>query len=167
MKKALSVASDILEILTVVCFLILASLIFFQIGGRWVGLKGIGWTDEMISCFTTWMVFLGLAYMCERDGHIQITMLQDAMPGWTKHIMVIVVRLANIVCGIAMTYSGYTWTRSTATKMTPTLQVSYNIWYSSVWICGAIFTVFAVAKLVETIVSMTAKEPASPAVETP
>ena len=167
MKKALNVASNFLELLTIACFLALAALIFFQIGGRWLGLKGIGWTDEMVSCFTTWMVFLGLAYMCERDGHIRITMLQDVVPAWTRNAMMIVVRLANIVCGIAMTYSGFTWTRSTATKITPTLQIPYNIWYSSVWICGVIFTVFAIAKFIETIVAMTAKEPSPTISEAP
>lgn len=162
MKKVLSAVSNFLEILTIICFLVLAALIFFQIGGRWLGIKGIGWTDEMISCFTTWMVFLGLAYMCERDGHIQITMLQDVLPAWAKSIMVIVIRVANVLCGIAMAYSGYIWTRSTATKITPSLQISYNIWYSSVWICSALFTVFAIAKLIETIVAMKAEKPSLP-----
>ncbi len=157
MKKALNSLSRVLELLTIACFLVLAALIFFQIGGRWIGLKGIGWTDEIISCFTTWMVFLGIAYMCERDGHIQITMLQDAVPAWMKKAMRIVIRIACIACGLAMTYSGCVWTRSTATKITPTLQISYNIWYNSVWICGAVFTLFAVAKLFESIASPEAK----------
>ena len=158
MKKILGAVCNFLEILTVVCFLVLAALIFFQISGRWLGLKNIGWTDEMISCFTTWMVFLGLAYMCERDGHIRITMLQDALPAWMKTALMIVVRLVNVACGVAMAYSGFIWTRSTATKITPTLQISYNIWYSSVWICSALFTVFALAKLIETVVAIRSKE---------
>ncbi len=151
MKKVLRGVSNLLEILTIISFLVLASLIIFQIAGRWTGIKGIGWTDEMISCFTTWMVFLGLAYLCELDGHIQITMLQDVLPAWAKRTMMITVRLVNIGCGLAITYSGLSWTRSTATKITPSLQIHYNIWYNAVWICGAFFTLFALVKLFETI----------------
>lgn len=158
MKKALSALSNVLELLTIACFLILAGLIFFQIGGRWLGIKGIGWTDEMISCFTTWMVFLGLAYMCERDGHIQITMLQETFSAPIRAVLVIAVRLVTVVCGVAMLYSGHIWTQSTATKITPTLQIHYNLWYSSVWICSALFTLFALAKLFETIVSLSGKK---------
>ncbi len=155
MKKMLGAVCNILEIITIACFLILAALIFFQIAGRWTGLRSIGWTDEMISCFTTWMVFLGLAYMGQRDGHIQITMLQDVLPVWIRKVMVIAVRLATIACGVAMTYSGHIWTKSTATKITSNLQIHYNIWYNAVWICSAFFTVFAVVKLIETIVAET------------
>ncbi|MCL2001583.1 MAG: TRAP transporter small permease [Planctomycetes bacterium] len=158
MKKALGAASNIMEILTVACFLILAALVFLQIGGRWFGIRNIGWTEEMVSCFTTWMVFLGLAYLCERDGHIKITMLQDALPAWMKTIMMLVARSASILCGIAMTYSGYIWARSNATKITPSLQISYNIWYRAIWVCGIIFTVFALVKLFETMVSSTSKK---------
>lgn len=157
-KKVLDAVSNVMEILTIVCFLILAGLVFFQISGRWVDLKGIGWTDEMISCFTTWMVFLGIAYMCQRDGHIQITMLQDVLPRWLKTFLVVLIRLLNVACGVAITYSGLVWTKSTATKLTSFLQISFNLWYNAVWICGGIFTLFAVAKLLETIVSLSPKK---------
>lgn len=157
-KKVLGAISNIMEILTIVCFLVLAFLVFFQISGRWVDLKDIGWTDEMVSCFTTWMVFMGVAYMCERDGHIQITMLQDVLPRWMKTFLVVLIRLLNIACGVAITYSGLVWTKSTATKLTSFLQISFNIWYNAVWICGGIFTLFAVAKLLESLASLNAEK---------
>jgi len=152
MKKIMKMTSSILEVLTVLCFLTLAGLVFLQIGGRWAGLHNLGWTDEIVSCFTTWMVFIGYAYMCERDEHICITMLQDVVPNWIKSIMVVIVRVANVLCGVAVLYSGIIWTKSTATKLTPGLQIHYNIWYNAIWVCSILFTVFAVVKLIETVI---------------
>lgn len=154
MKKVTKISCELLEDLAVICFIILIGLIFLQIGGRWVGLHNLGWTDEIISCFTTWMVYIGYAYMCGRDEHICITMLQDAVPNWVKNIMVLIVRVVNILCGIVILYGGIMWTKSTATKLTPNLQINYNLWYNAIWICSIIFTVLAAIKLIETILSL-------------
>ena len=154
MKKISKLAYDFLEVLAVLCFLILSGLVFLQIGGRWGGLNNLGWTDEIISCFTGWMVYLGYAYMCGRDEHICITMLQDAVPRWLKTILVLIVRVMNILCGAAILYGGLKWTESTATKLTPNLQINYNLWYNAIWICSIIFIIFAAIKLIETIIAL-------------
>jgi len=79
-------------------------------------------------------------------------MLQDVVPNWIKSIMVVIVRVANVLCGAAVLYSGIIWTKSTATKLTPGLQIHYNIWYNAIWVCSILFTVFAVVKLIETVI---------------
>ena len=154
MKKIARKFSSLLEVLTVLCFLTLAALVFLQIGGRWFRLNNLGWTDEIISCFTSWMVYIGYAYMCERDEHVCITMAQDAVPAWMGTIMRLLVRVMNVLCGIAILYGGIKWTQSTASKLTPNLQIHYNIWYSAIWICSIVFTIFAALKLIEAVTAL-------------
>ena len=43
-------------------------------------------------------------------------------------------------------------------KVTSVLQICYNLWYTSIWICSVLFTLFAPAKLPETIWSYIKKE---------
>lgn len=152
MRKALSILSKILEVLTVLCFLILAGITFLNIGGSWVGATNLGWTEEIISCFTTWMVFLGYAYLCERDQHVCVTILHDVAPEGVKNIMLLVIRVANILAGVVLVYGGWIWVRSNATKITSVLQLQYRYWYSAIYICSILFILFALEKLAEQVV---------------
>ena len=150
MKKAMHVLAQIIEMLTVICFVILGVLTFINLGSAWVGVNTV-WTDELISCFTTWMVFLGYSYLCEFDQHVSVTILHDYIPAGLKNVFDVIIRLVNIVCGIALTYSGYMWLTKNITKVTAVLQIEYKYWYCSIAVCSAVFTLFALAKLVEQI----------------
>lgn len=152
MKKVLHTVSKVLEALTIFCFLALAGITFLNLFGSWTGSTTLGWTEEIISCLTTWMVFLGYAYLCEQDKHVAVTILHDFVPAISGKIMMIVVRVANILTGIALTYGGWTWVRSNETKITSVLQIQYRYWYSAIYICSLLFTIFAIAKLVEEII---------------
>ncbi len=157
MKKALHKLAQLIEILTIICFVILGCLTLINIGGRWAGVN-LGWTDEIISCFTTWMVFLGYSYLCEYDQHVCVTILHDYIPSGAKKVLDVVVRIINIICGIALTYSGYAWLSKNLNKVTAVLQIQYKYWYCAIAVCSAVFTLFAVAKLVEQILLLLHKD---------
>ncbi|MBP7072594.1 MAG: TRAP transporter small permease [Clostridia bacterium] len=146
-SKYLNKFSKFLEYLTVITFLILVSLIIFQMSGRYLGLTGIGWTDEMVSCATTWMVFLGTSYLTERGGHISVSLLEDSLHGFKKNLLNTFIQIVNIICGIGLSYSGYVWSMSTANKLTNNLQIRYNIWFIAVCVFGVLFTFFSIFKL--------------------
>jgi len=153
MKKILHAVSAALEVLTVICFLILGAITLLNIAGSWTGATNLGWTEEMISCFTTWMVFLGYSYLCERDQHVCVTILHDVAPPAVTKVMMLLVRIANILAGVALFYGGWIWVRSNASKITSVLQIQYRYWYCAIYVCSILFTIFALEKLVEEIVS--------------
>ena len=157
MKKALHVLAQMIEILTVICFVVLGCLTLYNVISRWLG-GSTGWTDEIISCFTTWMVFLGYSYLCEFDQHVCVTILHDYITPGIKKIFDVIIRIVNVVCGMALTYSGYAWLTKNLNKVTPVLQLQYKYWYCAIAICSALFTLFALAKLVEQILLLFYKE---------
>lgn len=153
-KKVLHICSNVLEAATIICFLALAGITFLNIGGSWAGSTTLGWTEEIISCLTTWMVFLGYAYLCERDQHVAVTILHDSVSDTVKKILWIVIRIANIAAGVALIYGGYLWVQSNYNKITSVLQFPYRYMYSAIYISSIIFTVFALEKLIEQIVTL-------------
>lgn len=153
MKKILHSISAVLEVLTILCFLVLGGITILNIVGSWTGATNLGWTEEIISCFTTWMVFLGYCYLCERDQHVCVTILHDEVPRAVGKAMMLVVRAANILAGSALFYGGWIWVRSNAEKITSVLQIQYRYWYCAIYVCSILFTIFALEKLVEEIVS--------------
>ena len=157
MKKVFHICANILEALTILCFIVLAGITFLNIGGSWAGSTTLGWTEEIISCFTTWMVYLGYAYLCERDEHVAVTILHDSVPEGVKKIMWIIIRIANICAGVALVYGGWTWVQSNANKITSVLQFPYKYMYSAIYVSSILFTIFAAEKLVEQILGLKGK----------
>jgi TRAP-type C4-dicarboxylate transport system permease small subunit len=153
-SKFLSRFSKILEYLTIITFLILVMLIIFQMSGRYLGLTRIGWTDELVSCATTWMVFLGTSYLTERGGHISVTLLSDSLHGLRKNLLNMFIQIVNIICGIGLLYSGFVWSLSTASKTTNNLQIKYNIWFIAIFVFGVLFTFFTIFKLIDAFKSI-------------
>ena len=151
MKRVFHTISVILEVVTILCFLALAGITFLNIGGSWASSTTLGWTEEVISCLTTWMVFLGYAYLCERGQHVAVTILHDAISPGAKRVIELIISIVNILAGIALVYGGWGWVQSNATKITSVLQIQYKYWYSAIYVCSALFTLFSLEKLAEQI----------------
>ncbi len=148
-NKHLNRLSRALEILTAILFIFLIIIILIKIFGRFLGISGTGWTDEIISCFTTWMVFMGISYLTERGEHISVSLLEDSLGGIKKDFLKVIIRFINILCGFGVIFSGYFWSLSTIGKRTPYLQIYYNLWYVAVFIFGIFFTLFSIFKLID------------------
>lgn len=144
--KYLNRISKILELLTVIIFIILVLVILMQMISRYLSISKTGWTDEIISFATTWMVFLGTSYLVQRGEHISVTLLEDSLSGFRKNLLRVIIHISNILCGIGLLYSGYVWVLNTANKKTPYLQISYNLWYSAIFVFGVFFTLFSIFK---------------------
>ena len=157
-SKFLSRFSKVLEYFTVICFIILVILIIFQMSGRYLGLTRIGWTDEMVSCTTTWMVFMGTSYLTERGGHISVTLLSDSLQGFKKNLLNTFIQIVNIICGIGLSYSGFVWSLSTANKTTNNLQIKYNIWFIAIFLFGVLFTLFSIFKFADSLKVLSKKD---------
>ncbi len=158
LHKMLGRLSKTLEILSAAGLIVLFALIYLQMAGRYLGLSKLGWTDELVSCTTTWMVFLGTSYLTERGGHISINLFADSQHGIRKKLLLMLIQMINIVCGTAIIYSGYIWIGQTANKVTPYLQIEYNIWYAAILVFGILSTFFSVFKLIDAAAALFERE---------
>ncbi|HOE56038.1 MAG TPA: TRAP transporter small permease subunit [Bacillota bacterium] len=157
-SKYLNKFSKLLELFTVISFITLVIVILIQMASRYFKLTGTGWTDEIISCTTAWMVFLGTSYLAERGGHVSVSLLEDSLHGYKKSILRIVIQLVNVISGVILSYSGFIWSLSTANKRTQYLQIRYNIWYSAIFVFGILFAFFSIFKLLESFIVLFKKD---------
>ncbi len=154
LNKLLEKGSKVIEALAITSFLILFLLVLLQMLGRYLGLNGIGWTDEMISCFTTWMAALGMSYLAQRKWHVQVTILLEATKGVLNRLLRILIEGINVACGLAIAYSGRLWLANSAGKITAILQVQYVWWYSAILVFGCTFAFFSFFHLLASIVGL-------------
>jgi TRAP-type transport system small permease protein len=165
MKKISEKFSQILEALSVFCFIILFLLVVLQMLGRYLGIKNIGWTDELVSCFTTYMAFLGASYLAQRKSHVCVDLLSTSLKGIAAKTLNVVVEVINVVCGGGIAYSGLLWVKNTVGKKTPILQIQYNIWYVAIFIFGVLFTIFSLVNLFAEIKKLSEKDTSLETVE--
>lgn len=158
LKKSLEKFGKILELATSIAFIFLMLVVILQMIGRWFKMTGIGWTDEMVSCGTTWMVLLGCSYLAERGGHVRVDIFTEKLGGMFKKILEIVIQLLNLACGGFILYSGYLWLKNTVGKITPILQIQYSIWYSAILVFGILFTLFSLYKFCMAVQALFTKD---------
>lgn len=142
LDKMLKRLASLLERLTILSFLIIFVLVIIQMSGRFLRIS-IGWTDELISCFTTWLAMLGATYLAHSSEHVRIGLLTEKLGGLAKKLVLLAIEVLNTLCGVAFTYSGWIWVVSSMGKKTVYLQIHYNLWYISFMVFGVLFTLFS------------------------
>ena len=152
-EKKASIAhmvSLVLETVTIICFIVVLCMVLLQIISRIFHVATTSWTDEVLQFFMMYLVFIGSAFLVERNAHVQVNMLPAMFKGITRKIWDVVIHVLIIAASIGILYGGLFWVRDTI-RFTPYLQIPYKYYHVVVPISAVLFVFFSVCHLVEII----------------
>lgn len=98
---------------------------------------GLFWVEEVATTAFVWSVFIGCAAAYKRGMHIGIDVLTRLLPDSIQPAIEVVVHLLMIVINGYIFYLSIIFTRASAIKPTPVLDIS------SAWVSSAIMVGFA------------------------
>ena len=83
------------------------ALAFVNVVARFVFNSSLTWASELTIFFFIWSAFFGAAYCFNKDAHIAVTIVLDAVPSYIGKILLIISHLITITFLLAVSYYGY------------------------------------------------------------
>lgn len=119
-----------------VCVGILVLMTAVAVLARYIFGVPFAWTEEVSGILMIWIVMVG-AISCEANRqHLTIDLLENAMKGLPRRLMVFVVNLASVGLLAFMSWQGWALAKATAFKKTQILGVSW-FWLDLAIVIGA------------------------------
>lgn len=96
----------LLDIVTMIVLVVMTILIFGTVVLRYIFSIGFRWTDELISIFFIYLVFLGISIAYRYEDHITVSILFDAFsPKIQKNLKVLIYIISALVIVIFSAYA--------------------------------------------------------------
>lgn len=161
LTKSINKVSDFVDKIS--CFLVIllmAGMVFFttiQIIAR-VFFEAISWSEEITRYLLVWATFIGAGCVYKRNGHINVTFVQDALKGNTKKIIQVLVHIICIAFFAIATYYGIKYLGRQGAQRSPALGIKMNTMYLSIPVGCSIMFLHAVNSIMELISKKEEKE---------
>lgn len=105
MKKFIEVLDKVEEKVLTGMFMMMVSVIFFQVIMRFVFNNSSAWSEELGKFIFVWISWLGISIGHRRKEHIKITLLIDRLPDKLRIVFEMISEtILIIICGITMYY---------------------------------------------------------------
>jgi len=129
---------------------VLLILVGAQIVSREFRIVWLAPPDEIITLFFTWLVFIGTGLLQRENEHLRVEVLDQFFFRDPKARVGIELFLGLLVLAFAavMFYSGITFYRLGAIKISPTLGWSESIWYLPLPISAALIFFYTLVRLI-------------------
>ncbi len=138
-----------LNFLLALMLFVLAACLCYQVFGRYVLNHAPGWTEEVARILVVYITMLGTGVLVRRNGHIQVSVLIDAMPPSIRRWMLwfrdaVVLSAAGILA-----WFGYGLANIGANRLTPALEIPMFWPFLAVPASGVLIAFFLVVWRVE------------------
>jgi len=100
-----------------------------QVFARYLFNKGFPWTEELGRFCMIWMVYLGISYVAIHSDHINVSILQDALKGVPRKVLLIIQDVFALVFGAAVLYFSFDAIRITIGSISPNTGLSMGTVY--------------------------------------
>lgn len=125
------------EIVGGVCLTITTLVVILNVILRYFFNTGLFWVEEVATTAFVWSVFIGCAAAYKRGMHIGIDVVTRMLPDSLQPAIQLMVHALMIVINGYIFYLSIIFTRASAIKPTPVLDIS------SAWVSSAIMVGFA------------------------
>jgi TRAP-type C4-dicarboxylate transport system permease small subunit len=117
-------------------------LLGFSTGAPWL------WLQEVTSTFFIYGIFTGAAVATRRNDHLYLTAVAEALHGWARTTVEIVVRLVVLGVALSLVVFGYrNFLRGFSSFRMPSLTPIASL-YAAIPLAGLLIALFAIEQLV-------------------
>lgn len=111
--------------------LLISIVLFIQVVARFVFSTGTFWTDELARFSLVWLVFLGAAVAIRDRSLINVDILENLFPSWTKFLKFFQV-IASLIFCILLFKVGWETMGLVTAQRSPNMGVPMSVVYASI-----------------------------------
>jgi len=153
------IMGKVLNVLVVSIFLLMTSLMFAQILGRFVFKNGIFWAEELSSYSMITMVYLAAGLACKNKDHIAVTFLDEALKGNVRKIYKLIISLIGIVFLVIIAKIGFSVLPLVASQRSASMQITMNLVYMMIPIGSCIMIFYLIIEMLELLFGINNNKP--------
>lgn len=111
----------------ILCLVAMSSVVFTNVGLRYLSGQSIPWADEVARYLMIWMTFLAAGLVLRQGGHVAITNLHDILPIRARIALRAAIVLLLLFFFAYMVVVGHQYMNRMGRQLTPATRISY--WY--------------------------------------
>lgn len=105
------------------------------------------WSEELTRYLLAWSSFIGASCVYRHAGHINITLLQDALPKRLRGVLRVAVHLICAVFFVLMIWFGTSYTMRMTRQLSPAMRIPMAYMYASIPVGGALMLLHAATRI--------------------
>lgn len=142
-----SLIAKVTIVLTIILTAVMVAILAIGIFYRYALQDALSWSDEVAVLLFTWITFLVSSLGVREGFHVQITLVQEAMPQWLQRGLRSVINVGILVFGIVLFLSGDGAVASVSGQTSSSLGFPLWLLYVSVPTSGILIIIHAIAQL--------------------
>lgn len=153
LKKICEVVNRIVSAIVIALFIVMFIACVVQVFTRYVLNNSAVWTDETARYTFIWATMLSATCLYWEKGHAVLSFIVDNLPQKAKAAFSFFAEMIAIFIGCIFIKYAETPLKIASLQKSPALHLPMNLVYIAVPICGALFIMYAVTHIVDTIYS--------------
>lgn len=134
--------------LSVIGLLVIVTIVFYQVFGRYVLNSSPTWTENLALVLILYVTLIGAAVGVRDAGHIGMDSLLVMLPDHVRERIEIVIHVLVAVFGVAMAYNGWILGASVGTVKIPNLGLPEVIRYVPLIASGVLIVSFSIEHII-------------------
>lgn len=161
MENLEKINNKIIKFLTFVLIIlgtILTITVFVNVCSRYFFHSTIPWSEELARFVFVWVTFVGLVVANDKQEHMRLDFLVNALPNIPKKIIEILAYTISIVFLLLLVHGGVTYTISQWDWMSSALGIRHGLIYSIAPISLFYMVIQFLTRMIKTIMSFSKKK---------
>ncbi|MBR0723752.1 TRAP transporter small permease [Bradyrhizobium manausense] len=134
--------------LSVTGLLIIVTIVFYQVFGRYVLNSSPTWTENLALVLILYVTLIGAAVGVRDAGHIGMDSLLVMLPDRLREKIELVIHVLVAIFGVAMVYNGWILGASVGTVHIPNLGLPEVVRYVPLIISGVLIVSFSIEHII-------------------
>ncbi|WP_441237434.1 TRAP transporter small permease [Bradyrhizobium sp. 930_D9_N1_4] len=134
--------------LSVTGLLVIVTIVFYQVFGRYVLNSSPTWTENLALVLILYVTLIGAAVGVRDAGHIGMDSLLVMLPDHLREKIELVIHVLVAIFGVAMVYNGWILGASVGTVHIPNLGLPEVIRYVPLIASGALIVSFSIEHII-------------------
>lgn len=152
MKKLLDGVNRAVEYVVSIMLLVMVIVVFLQVIFRFVLHSSLPWSEELSRYILVWISFLGASIGVRRGAHIGVEAVTNLLPYGLKKGVSFLATLCATVFFVLMVVYGYKILSIVRGQLSPAMEISMAIPYSSVFVGGALMFLYSIDEAITIVI---------------
>lgn len=149
MENLKRILDRILELSSIVIFIVMVILVTFQVVSRYIFKSPSSISEALTRYLFVWLILVSATYIFGQREHICITFVKDKFSPKVKKVIDILIQLIIIVFSATiLVYGGFTITHMNMLQYDSILKIPTGIIYSIIPICGVLIILYSIYNLI-------------------
>ncbi|MBY8975933.1 TRAP transporter small permease [Rhodobacteraceae bacterium NNCM2] len=130
-----------------IMLVIIIAIFGWLVYGRYILNDTPTWVEQVSLLLVVWITFLGTAVGVQRNNHLSVDFIREALPSRARWVMRILSDLLVLAVGITMVWQGWNLVVAGMGRAAPMLGISEAWRALAIPTCGVLITIFMIWRI--------------------